>query len=80
MALAAVKGAIPTVVIYDEEMQGKIREGQMIRREMDFALENGQFSIYVQRCRSLRQDCDIGGEMMTPSVYQMIEPGDLSRF
>lgn len=78
MALAAVKGSHSHHwAVYDEEMQEKIREGQMIRREMDFALENGQFSIYVQPVRSLRQDCDIGGEVLTRwihPVYQMIEP------
>lgn len=78
MALAEVKGSHSRRwALYDEEMQEKIREAQMIRREMDFALENGQFSIYVQPVRSLRQDCDIGGEVLTRwihPVYQMIEP------
>lgn len=78
MALASVKGSQHRQsAVYDERMQEKIRDEQMIRREMDFALESGQFSVYLQPVRSLVQGHDVAGEALARwlhPVRQMIVP------
>lgn len=78
MALASVKGSHHRQsAVYDEAMQEKIREEQMIRREMDYALESGQFSIFIQPVRSLTQGRDVAGEALARWFHparQMIVP------
>ena len=78
VALTSVKGSHQRQsAVYDEKMQEKIREEQMIRREMDYALESGQFSIFLQPVRSLRQGRDVAGEALVRwmhPVRQMIVP------
>lgn len=78
IALASVKGSHHRQsAVYDASMEEKIREEQMIRREMDYALGNGQVSIFVQPVRSLVQGRDVSGEALVRwfhPVHQMIVP------
>lgn len=77
-ALASVKGSHHRQsAVYDAAMEEKIREEQMICREMDYALESGQFSVFVQPVRSLISGRDVAGEVLARwlhPVHRMITP------
>lgn len=78
MALNTVKGSYTTrYAFYDEGMWEVILEEQMLLREMDYALENGQFCIYVQPIRSLVEDRDTSAEALVRwihPIHKMISP------
>lgn len=78
-ALMVVKGSEHRQsAVYDEAMDKKIQEEQMICREMEYALESGQFSIFIQPVRHFSHQHDAGGEVLARwlhPVHQMIVPG-----
>ena len=65
MALNTVKGKYQRrYAIYDEKMREMILEEQMILREMEYALDEGQFSINVQPIYGVQEKCDMGAEAL----------------
>ncbi|MGN0940472.1 MAG: putative bifunctional diguanylate cyclase/phosphodiesterase [Selenomonadaceae bacterium] len=65
MALNTVKGKYQhRYAFYDEKMRDMILEEQMILREMEYALDEGQFSINVQPIYGIKEKCDTGAEAL----------------
>ncbi len=79
MALNTVKGHYMTrYAYYDENMRELILEEQMILREMEFALEEKQFCIYLQPIYSLKENRPISAEALVRWIHPtngLISPG-----
>lgn len=79
MALNTVKGKyMVRYAYYDAEMRNRILDEQMIMREMDFALAEGQFCIYLQPIYSLKQNKAVSAEALVRwnhPIKGMIPPG-----
>ena len=81
MALNTVKGRyITRYACYDANMRELILEEQMILREMEFALAEKQFQVYLQPIYSLKDQRTIGAEALVRWMHPlkgMLQP---SRF
>ena len=79
MALNTVKGRYMTrFAYYDENMRELILEEQMILREMEFALGENQFCIYMQPIYSLKKKKAVSAEALVRWVHPangIISPG-----
>lgn len=79
MALNRVKGNyITRYAYYDKSMRELMLEEQMIVRDMEFALQEGQFCIYMQPVYNLRTNQIVSAEALVRwnhPVKGMIPPG-----
>ena len=79
MALNTVKGKYTTrFAYYDESMRELILDEQMILREMEYALEENQFCIYVQPIYSVSQHKAVSAEALVRWIHPLkglIAPG-----
>ena len=79
MALNTVKGRYMTrYAYYDENMRDLLLEEQTILRDMDFALEENQFCIYLQPIYSLKVDRPVSAEALVRWIHPtkgVLSPG-----
>lgn len=79
MALNTVKGRYMTrYAYYDENMRNLLLEEQMILRDMDFALEENQFCIYLQPIYSLKEKKIVSAEALVRWIHPtngILSPG-----
>ena len=79
LALNTVKGRYTTrYAFYDEKMRAALVEEQMILREMETALEENQFCIYLQPVYNVLENCIVGSEALVRwnhPLKGMIQPG-----
>ena len=79
MALNTVKGRYMTrYAYYDENMRELLLEEQTILRDMDFALEENQFCIYLQPIYSLKADKPVSAEALVRWIHPtkgVLSPG-----
>ena len=79
MALNTVKGRyMRRYAYYDENMRARILDEQMIMREMEYALEEGQFCIYLQPIHSLQKQRTVSSEALVRWIHPsqgVISPG-----
>ncbi len=81
MAMNTVKGNYnKRYANYDEDMRALILEEQMILREMEYALEEGQFCIFIQPIYSLKDGRDISGEALVRWIHPLSNMIPPSRF
>lgn len=65
MALNHIKGSYALrYACYDDGMRDQMAEEQMIVRDMDFALQEGQFCIYLQPVCNLHTDAIVSAEAL----------------
>ncbi len=70
MALYTVKGKLmKRYTEYDEEMESSIREEQMIVREMEFALSEKQFKVYLQPIYSISEGRCVAAEALVRWIH-----------
>lgn len=78
MALSVVKDKYQKrYAVYDGLMRERMMDEQMILREMEFAIEQKQFSIYLQPIYSVVKKCDTSAEALVRWVHPkegMISP------
>lgn len=79
MALSTVKDNYQKrFAFYDDKLRERMMDEQMILREMEYAIEQKQFTIHVQPIYSTAQQCDISAEALVRWQHPkegMISPG-----
>ena len=65
MALSSIKGSyVARYACYDKSMRDRMAEEQMVLRDMDFALQERQFCIYLQPVYNLRTNAIVSAEAL----------------
>ena len=84
LALESIKGNYnQNYIIYDDIMNQKVLLEQEITNEMEWALEGGQFQVYIQPIYSLKENCLVSAEALVRWFHPekgMISPGDFIPF
>lgn len=70
MALYTVKGKpVQRYTEYDEKMESRIEEERMVVREMEFALSEKQFKVYLQPIYSVSEDRCVAAEALVRWIH-----------
>lgn len=79
MALNMIKGHYTVrYAYYDDVMRERVLDEQMILREMEYALEEKQFCVYLQPIYSINENCPVSAEALVRWIHPsqgLISPG-----
>lgn len=79
-ARQSIKGdALNHVMFYQDDMKERAKIQKLVEDEMEQALENGEFAMFLQPKYSISQNCIVGAEALVRWIHPvkgMIPPGD----
>ena len=74
LAMSTIKDSYSRrYAVYDEDMRARVLEEQLILRDMAGALEEGQFTIYIQPIYDIAKGVDFSGEVLVRWFHPLKE-------